>query len=167
MEDIIRYESAGAHLIEQDLDAEVILVDLTTKSYFSLAESAIVLWKMLSKGYSKDEMLGCLDAVFSGKQEEFEQAFDSLTADLIASGVIVPARDQSAPSDFLAQSDQRLAVDESGVKKEFRAPQIEKFVNLEFPEEAEKRKRQEEAADPLQGQGIVSMIYVTVCGALK
>jgi hypothetical protein len=132
-----RYQSAGEHLVEQDLDSEVILVDLRTRSYFSLAESAVQIWKMLSKGYSTVEMLEHLEATFNGERQQLQQAIESVVEELRNGGAIVPSPDLSAPLEFV-----ELAILEN--KREFHPPVIERFANLEFSHEARRRKRREE-----------------------
>ena len=55
----------GKHVVVTDFDGgEGILVDLNTKKYFQLNETAMVVWKGLEKGKSMNEIVADITASF-------------------------------------------------------------------------------------------------------
>ena len=48
--------SPGKHVVVTDFDGEGILVDLNTKKYYQLNETAMIVWKGLEKGKTTSEI---------------------------------------------------------------------------------------------------------------
>ena len=46
----------GKHVVATDFDGEGILVDLNTKKYYQLNETAMIVWKGLEKGQTMGEI---------------------------------------------------------------------------------------------------------------
>ena len=55
----------GKHVVTTDFDGgEGILVDLNTKKYFQLNETAMVVWKGLEKGKTMNEIVADITATY-------------------------------------------------------------------------------------------------------
>ena len=55
----------GKHVVATDFDGgEGILVDLNTKKYYQLNETAMVVWKGLEKGKSMGEIIADITAIY-------------------------------------------------------------------------------------------------------
>ena len=55
----------GKHVVVTDFDGgEGILVDLNTKKYYQLNETAMVVWKGLEKGKTMNEIVGDITATY-------------------------------------------------------------------------------------------------------
>ena len=55
----------GKHVVATDFDGgEGILVDLNTKKYFQLNETAMVVWKGLEKGKTMNEIVADITATY-------------------------------------------------------------------------------------------------------
>ncbi|HEY9773789.1 MAG TPA: PqqD family protein [Planktothrix sp.] len=153
-----RFRITGDHLVEQDLESEIILVDLHTKTYFSLTESAIEIWRLVSKGYATAEILEHLQTTFNGERAPLEQAIESVVHELKNGGAIVLAPELGAPVEL-------LPYDTSANKRNFTPPVIDRFDNLEAPHEVRERKRQEELRQKSKrGFSFVTTLKITVSG---
>jgi len=63
--EIMNELSPGKHVVATDFDGgEGILVDLNTKKYYQLNETAMVVWKGLEKGKSMGEIVADITATY-------------------------------------------------------------------------------------------------------
>jgi hypothetical protein len=69
----------GKHVVATDFDGgEGILVDLTTKKYYQLNETAMVVWKGLEKGKSVPEIVADVTASYDVEAERATQSVERL-----------------------------------------------------------------------------------------
>ena len=62
---------AGKHVVATDFDGgEGILVDLNTKKYYQLNETAMVVWKGLEKGKSMGEIVADVTSAYEVATEQ-------------------------------------------------------------------------------------------------
>ena len=62
---------AGKHVVATDFDGgEGILVDLNTKKYYQLNETAMVVWKGLENGKSMDEIVADITSAYEVPTEQ-------------------------------------------------------------------------------------------------
>lgn len=63
--------SPGKHVVATDFDGgEGILVDLNTKKYYQLNETAMVVWKGLEKGKSMGEIIADITSLYEVPAEK-------------------------------------------------------------------------------------------------
>ena len=81
------------HVIFTDVDgAEGVLVDLNSKQYFQLNETASLVWRGLAKGTPVDRIVKELTDVYDVTLEHAQSSVDAVIRDFIAHR-LVKARD--------------------------------------------------------------------------
>ncbi|MHB1047800.1 MAG: PqqD family protein [Thermoanaerobaculia bacterium] len=70
-------------------DGESVLVDLDTKRYYQLNETATVIWRALAEGRSRAEIADRLATVYDVSREEAEKSVDLAVGHLEAHRLVV------------------------------------------------------------------------------
>lgn len=68
---------------------ESVLVDLNTKRYYQLNETATVIWRALAEGLSRTEIAGRLASTYDVTQEDAERSVDLTVEHLTAHRLVV------------------------------------------------------------------------------
>ena len=79
---------ATADVLAAHLDGEAVLLDMGSRSYFQLNESAAVLWRRLEAGASRRELLDALCDDFAVEPGEARRELDRLLDELLSRGLI-------------------------------------------------------------------------------
>ena len=69
-------------------DGDGVLVDLDTKRYYQLNESAMVVWSGLEKGHNISEIVGLLTATFSVSPEHASESVERIIRDFQANNLL-------------------------------------------------------------------------------
>jgi hypothetical protein len=78
-----------AHIVVTEFDGgESVLVDLNTKRYYQLNETATLIWRALADGRSKGEIIGSLTSVYDVTEEDAEKSIDQVLDHLKAHRLI-------------------------------------------------------------------------------
>ena len=118
------YAVAGPHVVHEMIDGEVILIDFTTGSYYSVTGAAATTWTLLCEGTAIDEIAEAL----SGGEESLPDGTDSEVVDfaerLVAEGLLRRAGESpgSTPPDGAKTGDERLA---------FTPLEFERFTDMQ------------------------------------
>ena len=73
------------HVVYTEFDGrEAVLVDLNTKRYYMLNETAMVVWRSLERGRTKDEIVSDLMAAYEVTAEHAAAAIERLLTSLTA-----------------------------------------------------------------------------------
>lgn len=75
------------------LEGEAVLLDMASRSYFQLNETAAVLWKELQEGATRTQLLHALRREFSVEEEEAGRALDRMLEELLSRDLIRPVDD--------------------------------------------------------------------------
>lgn len=79
-----------AHIVVTEFEGgESVLVDLNTKRYYQLNETATVIWRALTGGSSKADIVGSLTSVYAVTQEDAEKSVDQVLEHLKAHRLVV------------------------------------------------------------------------------
>jgi hypothetical protein len=79
-----------AHIVVTEFDGgESVLVDLDTKRYYQLNETATVIWRALSNGSSKADIVRSLTSVYDVTVEDAEKSVDQVLEHLKAHRLVV------------------------------------------------------------------------------
>ncbi len=70
-------------------DGESVLVDLDTKRYYQLNETATVIWRALADGRSRAEVVCALTSVYDVTREDAEISVDHVVEHLKAHRLVV------------------------------------------------------------------------------
>jgi hypothetical protein len=75
----------------QRIDDDVVVIDLRNSDYFSLNESAAVIWPLLSEGADRGQLVDALVAAYDVDASTAQRDVDGLLADLRARKIILEA----------------------------------------------------------------------------
>lgn len=78
------------------LDGEAVLLNMDTKDYYRLNETAAVVFKGLERGLGRDALVDELCANFEVDRADAAGAVDALLAGLVERGLVAPAEDAGA-----------------------------------------------------------------------
>lgn len=70
---------------------ESVLVDLNTKRYYQLNETATVIWQGLAGGSSREEIVRSLTSVYDVTPEDAEKSVEKVIDHLQAHRLVVPS----------------------------------------------------------------------------
>jgi hypothetical protein len=75
--------SPQGHVVFTEFEGdEGVLVDLNSKRYYTLNETATLVWRALEKGLSKEEIVGQLTAAYDVTPEHAAASIDALVNSL-------------------------------------------------------------------------------------
>lgn len=77
--------SPPGHIVFTEFEGdEGVLVDLNSKRYYTLNETATLVWRGLEKGLSKEEIVGRMTAAYDVTPERAADSIESLLSSLQA-----------------------------------------------------------------------------------
>lgn len=117
------YKPAGAHIVYQTIDSEVILINLRDGFYFSITNAGTVMWELLIAGLSGNEVIKQVSLRHNADTAEVEKDFLQFIEKLQSEGLIVvnAASEHSALAPPAANS----------APPPYKAPVLEKFTDME------------------------------------
>ena len=79
-----------AHIVVTEFEGgESVLVDLDTKRYYQLNETATLIWRALANGGTKHDIVGSLTSVYDVTNEDAEKSVDQILQHLKAHRLVV------------------------------------------------------------------------------
>ncbi len=111
----------GPEIVHETVDGEVIAIDLSDGSYYSLAGSGPAIWELLGQGVSEAEISVVLADRFEAEETEIGAAVAALLAQLRENGLIVSGEGAAAELPATAGS---------GEKAPFEAPRLERYNDM-------------------------------------
>lgn len=72
------YEPAGQDVVSEEIDGEVIIVNLKNGNYYSLTQSATVIWSRLARGETLEQIHGALCRRYLGEPGVMQQGLTDL-----------------------------------------------------------------------------------------
>jgi hypothetical protein len=111
----------GPEIVHEAVDGEVIAIDLTDGSYYSLAGSGPAIWELLAHGVSEAEIGAALAAQSEAEQAEIKTAVSALLGQLQENGLIVASEDGGSDAPALPSFD---------AKSPFEAPRLERYNDM-------------------------------------
>jgi Coenzyme PQQ synthesis protein D (PqqD) len=124
----VRFQVTGPHVVHDEIDGEVVVINFATGSYYSLTATAVPVWAGLRVGATAADAVAALEAGFDTGGEDVEAAVDTFLARLEDEGLIAPTVDGAAPSGAEAPFETRSAPDPRPL---YVAPVLEKFTDME------------------------------------
>ncbi len=123
-----QYEPAGQDVVSEEIDGEVIIVNLHNGNYYSLTQSAAVVWAGVQRGATIEQLQDRLSSRYSGETDAMVQALINLIQALEAERLItrrIPS-EASQPADP-GPTEPLLARE----KEAFQLPVFERFTDME------------------------------------
>lgn len=128
----MRHLSVNApHVIHETIDGEVIVIDLSTGSYYSLKGSAAETWELIARpsGIAESELLEFLARRFAMSPEDAQDLFAAFLAELADEGLVSEAGSATPPQPTggaRAPSNGR-----SGRASDAEPPVLEKYTDMQ------------------------------------
>ena len=88
-----RFAANYPAVVDEMIDGEVVVIDLSTGSYFSLVESAAVIWASLAARPTLDQVAGYVASVYDAEPERCFAASGAFLDSLVAEGLVVQVAD--------------------------------------------------------------------------
>ena len=119
------YEPAGPDIVSEEIDGEVIIVNLRNGNYYSLSQSAAVIWAGIQQRSTLERLQHQLETRYSGETAAMSRDLAELIRALETEQLIVPrppAEDAAAAS--------APDGDATAAKETYRPPQFECFTDM-------------------------------------
>jgi Coenzyme PQQ synthesis protein D (PqqD) len=110
-------------VIHETIDNEVVIINLATGSYYSLADTAEEIWSLLLDGVASDEISAILLTRHQGDPKEVSTSVSEFVAELCSEDLMVPNPD--------GQPDQVAPHANSHSPSPFRPPHLERFSEMQ------------------------------------
>ncbi len=121
----MRFQLNSPRVISETIQGETIIIHLGTGVYYSLRGSGAEIWDMLAAGADEQQVLAQLEARYDAAPAELSAAVSGLVEQLRAEDLISPLADADAPVEAA------FASSESGERKAFQPPAIEKYADMQ------------------------------------
>ena len=122
-----RYEPAGPDIVSEEIDGEVIIVNLGNGNYYSLSQSATVIWAGIQQHATLERLQDHLQRRYSGENGSMGRDLAELIKALEAEQLIaVCAASDSAAVVEVPTADGGAA----GEKEAYRPPLFERFTDM-------------------------------------
>jgi hypothetical protein len=121
--EVLRLRVNAPEVIHETIDGEVILIQIETGYYYSLAGSGARMWRLLERGRSIGEVAAALEETH-GSSPEIARAVERLTAELCDETLLEPLN-----GDVELPSDDEVAVSEAAGP--FAPPVLERYEDMQ------------------------------------
>jgi hypothetical protein len=111
--------------MHETIEGEVIVIDLTTGSYYSLRDASAEIWREIEAGAHEDQIGAAVESRYDGPREEILAAVGRLIDELAAEGLIEP--DGASGDAHVAAA----APPTTNGRLPFQAPVLEKHSDMQ------------------------------------
>jgi len=113
-------------VIHESIDGEVIIIDLSTGTYYSLKDTAAEAWELIQRpaGIDGATMIEVFERRYGVPRSELEASLGGFLKDLTDEGLVVHAE---GPGNRVGDTHQSM----NGEVSHFTAPVIEKFTDMQ------------------------------------
>ena len=117
-----RFAANHPAVVDEMIDGEVVVIDLATGSYFSLVDSAAVIWTVLAARPTVDDVAAYLGRAYDAEPSECVAASGAFLDALVHEGLVVQVIDGA---------DAGLAPEPPAAKGPLPEPRFEKFDDMQ------------------------------------
>lgn len=122
-----RYETAGQDIVSEEIDGEIIIVNLKNGNYYSLTQSATVIWAGVQEHATLEEIRNRLHSRYSGETTSMDQGLAELIQALEAEQLITHRSSSEASSPVGGPTAGELP---AGGKEAYLPPVFERFTDM-------------------------------------
>jgi hypothetical protein len=113
------FRPAGSHVVYQNMGGEVIVINLRDGFYFSITNAGSDIWEALVAGHSISSIIENIAKRYNVPTAEIEESCKTLLSRLVSESLLVQGSVTDQPGEFVCK------------QAEYKAPVIEKFVDME------------------------------------
>ncbi len=110
------------NVVHETVDGELIAIDLSGGSYYSLAGSGPAIWSLLLGGATESEICAALACTHEGDPETIRSAVSDLLGQLLESALAVPGEGAGATGS--------PAPEAPAEKAAFEPPKLERYTDM-------------------------------------
>jgi hypothetical protein len=110
-------------VIHETIDHEVVIINLATGSYYSLAETAEEIWSLLVQGMATSDIPEVLLERHQGDPQEVTSSVSEFVAELCSDALMVPDPEDPVGRNALPP--------DTGPRTPFRLPHLERFTEMQ------------------------------------
>jgi hypothetical protein len=121
-----RFRVNSPRVMHETIEGEVIVIDLTTGSYFSLRDASAEIWREIEVGASEPQIGAALERRYDGSRDEILAGVGRLLDELAAEGLIEPT-DAGGEAPEVAAA----ATPSANGRIPFQAPVLEKHSDMQ------------------------------------
>jgi Coenzyme PQQ synthesis protein D (PqqD) len=121
-----RYRVASPRVMYETIEGEVIVIDLSTGSYYSLQSSGAEIWHALERGLPEDEIADAVAVRYDGAPAEITAAVADLLHELREEGLIESSNGAEAPPVETSPPPQ-----DGRPRERFEPPVLEKHTDMQ------------------------------------
>jgi hypothetical protein len=122
-----RYEPAGPDIVSEEIDGEVIIVNLRNGNYYSLSQSATVVWAGIQEHATLERLQHHLRRRYSGETGSMDRDLAELILTLEAEQLIARTSPSETPASVEAPA---AAAEAAGEREAYRPPLFERFTDM-------------------------------------
>jgi hypothetical protein len=124
----IRLGVSAPQVIHETIDGEVIIINLSTGTYYSLKGSAADVWELIQQpaGIAESELVDAVEARYAAPRADVEIPVRSFLRELVEEGLVSPVE---VPSD-VSLAGSRQSSDRGAALHAFTPPTFEKFTDM-------------------------------------
>jgi hypothetical protein len=119
------YEPAGPDIVSEEIDGEVIIVNLRNGNYYSLSQSATVIWAGIQEHATLERLQHHLQWRYAGETGSMDRDLAELIQALKTEELIALRPAAEAPVEAPAATAER-----AGEKEAYRPPLFERFTDM-------------------------------------
>jgi coenzyme PQQ synthesis protein D (PqqD) len=118
-------------VMHERIEGEVIVIDLTTGSYFSLRDVGSEIWAEIERGATEQEIVAVLEERYEASQNEIDNAVRRVVGELADEGLIrsVGASGEGSPGSTASAPSGKSNGSKS--RRAFSAPVLEKHTDMQ------------------------------------
>ncbi len=102
-----RFKPDRERVAAEVVDGEAILIDLTTGVYYSMDGVAAIIWSLIERQQSGEEIVAALSGIYDVQPSEIAADVAALMDTLLTEGLIISADEALAASDRLIETAQQ------------------------------------------------------------
>jgi hypothetical protein len=122
-----RYRVNSPRVMYETIEGEVIVIDLTTGSYYSLRASGAEIWHALERGLPEEEIADAVAVRYDGADAEISAAVSKLLHELREEGLIESSNGTGDVAPAVAAS----PAEDDRPRERFEPPVLEKHTDMQ------------------------------------
>lgn len=92
-----RFRIKSPQVIHETIDGEVVIVNLETGNYYSLADTGERIWAAVERAASVDDIVAEIRESYEARGDHLEDTVGSFLEELEREGLIAPLQDEESP----------------------------------------------------------------------